>query len=89
MIHLTRLNHIPLVVNSDLIEQIEMTPDTVITLTTGQKFMVRENADEVIHRIVQFRRSLLNGALSGVPSPASDFDPRQLQTRMHAGQSNE
>jgi flagellar protein FlbD len=76
MIHLTRLNHIPLVVNSDLIEQIEMTPDTVITLTTGQKFMVLENADEVIHRIVKFRRSLL----SGLPSQSCDFEARQLDT---------
>ena len=42
MIPLTRLNHIPLVLNSDLIEHIEITPDTVITLTTGQKIMVLE-----------------------------------------------
>lgn len=76
MIHLTRLNHIPLVVNSDLIEQIEMTPDTVITLTTGQKFMVLENAEEVIQRIVQFRRSLL----SGLPSQTVGFDAERLQT---------
>ena len=78
MIHLTRLNHIPLVVNSDLIEQIEMTPDTVITLTTGQKFMVLENADEVIQRIVQFRRSLL----SGLPAQACDYQPPHLQPRI-------
>jgi flagellar protein FlbD len=78
MIHLTRLNHIPMVVNSDLIEQIEMTPDTVITLTTGQKFMVLEDADEVIQRIVQFRRSLL----SGLPVQSCDFEPRHLHTRI-------
>ena len=78
MIHLTRLNHIPLVVNSDLIEQIEMTPDTVITLTTGQKFMILEKADEVIERIVQFRRSLL----TGLPSQACDFEPQQLHSRI-------
>jgi len=78
LIYLTRLNHISLVVNSDLIEQIEMTPDTVLTLTTGQKFMVLENADEVIHRIVQFRRSLL----SSLPSQATDFEGRHLETRI-------
>jgi flagellar protein FlbD len=78
MIHLTRLNHIPLVVNSDLIEQIEMTPDTVITLTTGQKFMVLENADEVIRRIVEFRRSLL----SGLPSQACDYAAQPVETRI-------
>lgn len=61
MIHLTRLNHVPLVVNSDLIEHIEVTPDTVIVLTTGQKFLVLETADEVIERVVKFRRSLFAG----------------------------
>ena len=40
MIQLTRLNRIPMVLNSDLIEHIEITPDTVITLTTGQKIVV-------------------------------------------------
>ncbi len=78
MIHLTRLNQIPFVVNSDLVEQIEMTPDTVITLTTGQKFMVRENADEVIQRIVQFRRSLLGD----LAARACDGDLRQAQARI-------
>ena len=61
MIQLTRLNHVPLVVNSDLIEHIEVTPDTVIALTTGQKFLVLETADEVIERVVKFRRSLFDG----------------------------
>ena len=78
MIHLTRLNHVPFVVNSDLIEQIEMTPDTVITLTTSQKFMVLENADEVIHRVVEFRRSLLRG----LPSQADEYEAHALQTRI-------
>lgn len=59
MIRLTRLNHVPLVVNSDLIEHVEITPDTVIALTTGQKFMVSETAEEVIDRVVAFRRRLL------------------------------
>ena len=61
MIQLTRLNHIPLVLNSDLIEHIEITPDTVITLTTGQKIMVLESADEVVARVVAFRRSIFRG----------------------------
>jgi flagellar protein FlbD len=59
MIRLTRLNQVPLVLNSDLIEHIEMTPDTVISLTTGQKFMVRETSEQVIERVVQFRRAVL------------------------------
>jgi flagellar protein FlbD len=56
MIRLTRLNHVPLVLNSDLIEHIDVTPDTVITLTTGQILRVRETADEVVRLIVEFRR---------------------------------
>jgi len=56
MIPLTRLNHAPIVLNSDLIEHIDITPDTVVTLTTGQILRVRETADEVVERIVAFRR---------------------------------
>jgi len=59
MIRLTRLNLAPMVLNSDLIEHIDVTPDTVITLTTGQILRVRESADEVVERIVQFRRQVL------------------------------
>jgi flagellar protein FlbD len=71
MIHLTRLNQAPVVVNADLIELIEMTPDTVIVLTTGQKILVRETANEIIAKVIRFRRSVLEGlplalALSGV-----------------------
>ena len=58
MIRLTRLNHAALVLNSDLIEHIEETPDTVITLTTGQILRVRETADQVVTRIVEFRRRI-------------------------------
>ena len=58
MIRLTRLNRAPLVLNSDLIEHIDVTPDTVITLTTGQILRVRETADEVVARIVGFRRQV-------------------------------
>lgn len=58
MIRLTRLNRAPMVLNSDLIEHIDVTPDTVITLTTGQILRVRESAEEVIQRIVGFRRQI-------------------------------
>jgi len=58
MIRLTRINRVPLVLNADLIEHIEVTPDTVIAMTTGQKFMVMESADEVIQKIIEFRRSI-------------------------------
>jgi flagellar protein FlbD len=58
MIHLTRINHVPLILNSDLIEHIEVTPDTVISLTNGQKFVVLEPPTEVIQRVIEFRRAI-------------------------------
>ena len=60
MIRLTRLNHAPMVLNSDLIEHIDVTPDTVVTLTNGQILRVRETAEEVVQRIVEFRRRVLD-----------------------------
>jgi flagellar protein FlbD len=61
MIQLTRLNHVPLVLNSDLIEHVEVTPDTVVTLTTGQKIVVLESAEEVVERTIRYRRSIVSG----------------------------
>ena len=61
MIHLTRINRVPIVLNSDLIEHLEITPDTVITLTTGQKLMVLESAEEVVSRILEFRKNTFAG----------------------------
>jgi len=62
MIQLTRLNHVPLIVNADLIEHVEVTPDTVVALTNGQKFMVLESAEEVVDKVVQFRKAILSAA---------------------------
>jgi flagellar protein FlbD len=70
MIQLTRINRKSLVLNSDLIEHVEVTPDTVISMTTGQKFMVLESADEVIHKVIAFRRSVCE-APPGCPLIAS------------------
>jgi flagellar protein FlbD len=58
MIRVTRLNGSPMILNSDLIEHIEETPDTVIALTNGQSLRVRENAEELLIRIVDFRRAI-------------------------------
>jgi flagellar protein FlbD len=60
MIRLTRINRAPLVLNSDLIEHVEATPDTVIALTNGQKLVVLESADEVVQRVIEFRRLIAN-----------------------------
>ena len=59
MISVTRLNRSSMVLNCDLIERVEMTPDTVITLTNNQKFTVTESAEEIIQRVVAYRRALL------------------------------
>ena len=61
MIHLTRINHAPLILNSEVIEHIEITPDTLITLTNGQKLVVLETSDEVIRKVIEFRREVLRG----------------------------
>ena len=47
-----------MVLNSDLVEHLESTPDTVITMTSGQKLVVLESTDEVVERIIEFRRAL-------------------------------
>ena len=80
MIKITRLNRIPLILNSDLIEHIEATPDTVITLTTGQKYMVLETTDEIVERVVRFRQSLLRDqpfrpAMVPTVRPATSLGP--------------
>lgn len=78
MIHLTRLNNHPLTLNSDLIKFVEQAPDTVITLINGEKIVARESAQEVVNRVLQFRRSVLQGvfpAWDHIPilcSPADD-----------------
>jgi flagellar protein FlbD len=59
MIYVTRLNHTPIVLNAELIEHIETTPDTVISLTTGQKFMVLESTEEVIRRVMEFKKAVM------------------------------
>ena len=55
MIKVTKLNGREIVVNADLIEFIEATPDTLISLTTGRKIMVLEEMDDVIARAVSYR----------------------------------
>lgn len=56
MIEVRLINDQTVVLNSELIELIEATPDTIISLTTGKKMIVRESVDEVVDKIVDFRR---------------------------------
>lgn len=45
-------------VNAELVETVEATPDTVVTLTTGRKFLVEESVEEVVSRILEYRRAI-------------------------------
>lgn len=58
MIRLTRLNGGPFFLNPELIEHVETTPDTLVTLTNGHQFMVREPVDEVIRLVLEYRRQI-------------------------------
>lgn len=58
MITVTRLNGRELAINADLIKHAESTPDTVITLTTGDVIIVKERLDELIRKVVEFKRSV-------------------------------
>lgn len=59
MIKVTRLDNSELIVNSDMIEFVEITPDTILTLTDGKKILVRETPDEVIEKIIEFRNRVM------------------------------
>ena len=59
MVELTKLHDEKVVVNADLIEFVESTPDTLISMTSGKKLMVKEPVPEVIRRVVHYRRRCL------------------------------
>ncbi len=79
MIELTRLNGHPIIINAELIKSVEQNPDTVITLVTGDKMVVREPAPEVMHRVIAYRRKLLiEDARATAPDteqPEKPYDP--------------
>lgn len=56
MIKLRKINDEEFVLNCNLIETIEETPDTIITLTTNKKIIVKETAEEIISRVISFNR---------------------------------
>jgi len=58
MIYLKRMNNKEFIVNVDLIELIEETPDTVITLNNGHKMIVIETAEEVMKKIIDYKRKI-------------------------------
>ena len=58
MISLTRLNNQRFVLNADLIRSIEESPDTIITLISGERLVVREQTQEIIKRVIEYGRHL-------------------------------
>jgi flagellar protein FlbD len=74
MILLTRLNGAPFAVNADLIERVEQTPDTVVTMVDGRKHVVTESPNQVIDRIVEFRATILVAA-DRLHSPSPSPEP--------------
>lgn len=73
MIILTKINRAPIAVNSDLIQYIEETPDTVITMTNNDKVVVKEGMATIIQKVVEYRR-LIQGIIN------SEYE-RQLRER--------
>jgi flagellar protein FlbD len=71
MIHLRRLGGQPLVLNCDLIQFVEATPDTLITLRDGHKLIVREGVDEVVERVADFRKRIAQDAPVSRRAPAA------------------
>ena len=85
MIHLTRLNGQSYVLNADLIETLESTPDTTITLISGHKMNVLEPVPEVVARVIDFRRSLQIGPeiVFRARSEAADMPPISTDGEEH------
>ena len=71
MIHLTRLNKRPVVVNADLIRTVESNPDTTITMINGDHILVSETMDEVVARTILYGRHLRRMMPVGEATPAS------------------
>lgn len=71
-----------MVVSADLIETVESTPDTVITLTTGRKVLVQEPVGEVVRRVVAFRRTV---AAPNAPAAAAEAAARVAENGRPGG----
>ena len=59
MIYVTRMDGKSLLVNAELLEAVEATPDTILTFTSGKKMVVKENVEEIRNRVIVYRRAIL------------------------------
>lgn len=72
MITVTRRNGTTFALNPDLIERVEATPDTVVTLVSGTKYVVAESVDQIVDSVCRFRAAVLTASaapLTANPSP--------------------
>ncbi|PWJ52586.1 flagellar protein FlbD [Quadrisphaera granulorum] len=92
MIVVTRLNGPPFAVNPDLLERVESTPDTVLTLIDGTKFLVQESVTDVVALVRDYRASVVATARDLGRSPAAEIaadeeptipGPRSADERPH------
>lgn len=60
MITITKLNDKEFVINEDFIECMEANPDTTITMTTGRKIIAKESIDDVIDRIMEYKKKCIS-----------------------------
>ncbi|MDP8235172.1 MAG: flagellar FlbD family protein [Candidatus Erginobacter occultus] len=58
MIKLTRLNGQELVINAEMIERMEAKPDTIITLTTGEQYIVQDSVDQIIAKVTHYKQEI-------------------------------
>ena len=58
MIELTKMSGVKTLVNQDLIETVESTPDTIVTLTTGKKIIVKESRQEIDNLVKSYRKEI-------------------------------
>ena len=60
MIELTKINDVKITLNADIIEVVEETPDTVISLTTGKKVIVKESRQEVTNLVISYKQEIFS-----------------------------
>ena len=71
MIRLHKLNGGEIVINAELIESLEPGPQTTVSLATGNRFLVRESADEVTEKVLEYRRAVCSSGK--VVNPISGY----------------
>ena len=70
MIRVTRLDGSSIVVNVDLVQWIEQTPDTMLSLVSGDKLLVRESPEQLVASTLEFRRAIHQGPHPLLASPS-------------------